>query len=1146
MPDASEAVRETGSSPATKNLQALYQSLVETLPVHIFCKDMEGRFMFGNDLFCRAMGKTLPDILGKTDADFFPPETAAKHRRDEQEVMSSGKVFESVEQFQTPEGGRRHIHVFKVPLRDHSGGLIGIQGMSWDVTAHERAEAALRESEIRFRSLAEASPAAILIHQGGPFRYVNEVMEQMTGCSRQELLKMNFWEVIHPDHRDHVRERGEARSRGGAPPPQYEFKILTKSGQTRWVELRAKATEFEGQPAVLATLFDVTERKRVEEALQQSEELFSKAFRALSVGVGVVRLSDRQFIEVNEAFLKLFGFRREEVLGHTPVELGLWADSKQREETLTRLMTEGSLKNVEGKARKKSGVLGDMLVSMELVEMGGEKCILALFTDITERKRAEELATQFGTILDNSSNEIYVFEAGSLRFTRVSLGARQNLGYTMEELQALTPLDIKPDFSREQFVAMLDPLRTGNRDRLLLETRHRRKDGTFYAVEVRLQMALSTGAPMFLAIIQDITERKQAEEALRASESRFRLLVQNSPYCIHEIDREGRLISMNPVGLEMMSVRDESAICGKRCLDIVADVDKERISRLLDLALQGQSSEFEFATTNKRHFQSSFVPIRDETGVVQRLMGLTQDITKRKQAEEQLLQQASLLDLAQDAIIIRDMEGLIRFWNKAAENLSGLTAKEAIGRKVTELVYKDPTAFDAIQKQLLEKGEWAGEVNLVVKGGREVILNSRSTLVRDEHGKPKSVLVINTDITDKKKLEAQFLRAQRMEGLGMLASGIAHDLNNILTPILMASPLMRQGKLDEREIQKIMDMIHTNAQRGVDIVKQLLTFGRGSLGERITVQPRHLVKDMVKMSKETFPKNILVNAKIADDLWNVMGDPTQIHQLLLNLCLNARDAMPNGGMLTISAENTVLDDYFVTQNLDAKAGSHVLFTVADNGTGIAPEILHKIFDPFFTTKEVGKGTGLGLSTVLGIVKGHEGFIKVYSEPGRGSTFNVYLPATPAAVAPEAAPAASALPRGQGELILVVDDEKPLLEMTQKVLERQGYQVLTAGDGTEALALFAPLREKIQVVLTDISMPIMDGVALARVLKKMEPGLNVIAASGRGSGGKASDLKALGVETFLTKPYAIDKLVKTLHGLLHEKNLNPADGDVVKS
>jgi len=532
------------------------------------------------------------------------------------------------------------------------------------------------------------------------------------------------------------------------------------------------------------------------------------------------------------------------------------------------------------------------------------------------------------------------------------------------------------------------------------------------------------------------------------------------------------------------------------------------------------------------------VPLRNPAGDVSGVQCMFWDITGRKQAEEQVREQAAMLDRAQDAIVVLDLENRVRFWNKAAERLWGWTAEKANGhRPVSDVGFKEPAMLQTARGAVFDRGEWAGELRLDVKGKGELAVSSRWTLVRDAEGNPKALLVINSDITEKKKLEAQFLRAQRMEGLGMLASGIAHDLNNILSPILMAVPFLREGRTQGAEMEKILDLIEINTRRGVEVVKQLLTFGRGTLDQRIALQPRQLVIEILKLTQDTFPKNILVKTQVSDALWTIMGDPTQLHQLMLNLCLNARDAMPHGGILTVAAENLILDDCYATQNIEAAAGPYVVLKVIDGGTGIAPEILPKIFDPFFTTKPVGQGSGLGLSTVLGIARGHGGFVKVYSEPGQGTTFAAYLPAAPEASVAETRPKPEIVPRGQGECILVVDDEKPLLEMTQKVLERQGYEVLTASEGTEALALFAPRRDKIQVVLTDVSMPVMDGVSLVRILKKMEPGLNVIAASGRGSGGKASDLKALGVEKFLAKPYAAEKLMLTLHELLHEKTPN---------
>ena len=506
------------------------------------------------------------------------------------------------------------------------------------------------------------------------------------------------------------------------------------------------------------------------------------------------------------------------------------------------------------------------------------------------------------------------------------------------------------------------------------------------------------------------------------------------------------------------------------------------------------------------------------------------DITERKKAERKILQQASLIDLAQDAIVVRDLGHWITFWNKGAERLFGWTADEIKGRQVTELLYRDPAPFAAAQQELLAKGSWSGELRQLTKAGHEVIVNSRWTLVRDDEDHPTAVLAINTDLTEKKKLESQFLRSQRMESIGTLAGGVAHDLNNILAPIMMSAPLLRQG-LKPRETEILITNIETSAQRGADIVKQLLAFARGMEGERIVVNLRHMVDEMAKIVRETFPKNITVHAKNSRDLWPLIGDPTHIHQVLLNLCINARDALPNGGAITINAENMTVDDHYATFDTEAKPGPYVVLRVTDTGTGIPAEILDKIFDPFFTTKEHGKGTGLGLSTVMGIAKSHAGFLNVTSELGKGTTFSCFFPASPNAKI-EARAEKPTLPRGSGETILVVDDEVGILTAAQRLLETNGYQVITSTDGVEALAVYAQHRDTIAVVLTDVMMPVMDGAAMMRVLKKLEPNIKVIATSGIDQDAKFEELKALGMKAFIPKPYTAEKVLTALHDLLH--------------
>lgn len=507
----------------------------------------------------------------------------------------------------------------------------------------------------------------------------------------------------------------------------------------------------------------------------------------------------------------------------------------------------------------------------------------------------------------------------------------------------------------------------------------------------------------------------------------------------------------------------------------------------------------------------------------------------RKQAEAKVAEQAALLDKAQDAILVVDLDHRVQYWNKSAERLYGWTAREVHGKRADTLLFRDAAYFQRAREEVLAKGEWRGEMCQVNRGDEAVLVESQWTLVHEEGGKPKSILIVNTDIREKKKIEAQFLRTQRIDSLGTLAGGIAHDLNNVLAPILMAAQMLK-ARFTDPQSQRLLNVLESSAKRGADMVKQVLTFARGVEGERVLLQPRHLLKDLVKILQETFPKNIQIKHELAPDLMTLVGDPTQLHQVLLNLCVNARDAMPQGGTLTLSAENCVLEQIPPTLpalGFSPKPGPYVLLKVADTGCGIPQENLDKIFDPFFTTKELGKGTGLGLATVLGIVKSHAGFVQVQSQVNRGTVFSVYLPA---ADKPPAAPSSSearSLPSGKGELILVVDDEAAVLSMIKETLETFGYRTLTAADGTEAVAAFTAHRGEIKAVILDMLMPHMDGPATIRVLRKLEPQLRIVAASGLMDAQKAKEATGLGDLCFLMKPFTAESLLTTLHAVLSD-------------
>jgi two-component system, cell cycle sensor histidine kinase and response regulator CckA len=528
---------------------------------------------------------------------------------------------------------------------------------------------------------------------------------------------------------------------------------------------------------------------------------------------------------------------------------------------------------------------------------------------------------------------------------------------------------------------------------------------------------------------------------------------------------------------------------------------------------------------------TTIVPFLDKDGKPFQYIAIRYEVTERKLGEERIRQQASLLDKAQDAIMVADLNFQILYWNKGAERMYGWTMDEAFGRRVADMVSAgDRTHRELAQVGLADSDEWKSEARHVTKDGRKIIVENRWTRVRNEAGEPDYYLITNTDITEQKRAEEHLLRAQRMESIGTLAGGIAHDLNNILSPIMMAVDMLRMRNVDETS-GRWLDMMKENAERGADLVKQVLTFARGMAGDRIPVQIRHIVKDLAAVLKETLPKSITVATDMPADLWTVSADPTQIHQVLMNACINSRDAMPLGGTLTIKVQNVLLDENYARMNIDAQPGGYVMLNVEDTGSGMPPEVTKRMFDPFFTTKEIGKGTGLGLATALTIVKSHGGFINVYSEPQKGTRFSVYIPSAETVEASPAAAAVPNIPIGSGELILVVDDEENIRSIAEATLTNFGYEAVTAADGTEALAIYAQRRDEIAAVLTDMAMPYMDGAALARALKKIDPDIKIIAMSGMMSESQTTELQSINISEFISKPFTAERLLQALHQLL---------------
>jgi PAS domain S-box-containing protein len=507
------------------------------------------------------------------------------------------------------------------------------------------------------------------------------------------------------------------------------------------------------------------------------------------------------------------------------------------------------------------------------------------------------------------------------------------------------------------------------------------------------------------------------------------------------------------------------------------------------------------------------------------------ETSRRQAAERRCRELAEVLDRASDGIIVTDLENRVTFWNKGAERISGWTAEEAAGRSPEELLGVTVHPEIANARAAVERtGEWRGELDLKARDGRYVFLEMSIALVRDGDGNPVAKLSIATDVTEKRSIEEKFLRVQRLESIGLLAAGIAHDLNNVLLPIMMAAPMLKANLTDPGDLE-IISTLESSAERGAGLVRQILSFAQGVSGGKQLVQMRHLIRDLSGMMHEAFPKSIELRESIQADLHLVYGNPTHLHQVLMNLCVNARDAMPGGGRLILNVENAVLDEASARAIPGASPGSWVVIHVEDTGTGIPPEVLPRIWEPFFTTKGQGKGTGLGLSTVRGIVDGHKGFIDLRTEQGKGTVFRVYLPAAEASAPPDEArgPAVPEL-RGNGELILVVDDKLEVREIAATTLTHFGYRVVVAVDGIEALEKFSQHRGEVRVLLTDLNMPNLDGSSLSGLVAEFNPGVKVLMMSGADSGERRKqklDFKG----SVLTKPFKTGELLLAIRDLL---------------
>jgi PAS domain S-box-containing protein len=672
--------------------------------------------------------------------------------------------------------------------------------------------------------------------------------------------------------------------------------------------------------------------------------------------------------------------------------------------------------------------------------------------------------------------------------------------------------------------------------RFAFEHRIVRPDGAVRIIHQIVEIGLNAAgkAVRELGTFQDVTDQRLAESVLRESEARYRMMFERNPSAMWVFDRNTyRILAVNEVACSLFGYTPAEFLALK--------VDQIRSAGLnpdyLETVSPFQPAFKGVGNHRYRRKDGTTLPIDIFAHDIefeghQGKLVLGVDRTEAQTAAEALRSSEERFKLVAKAVsdVVWDWDLVAgTFWRSEGfpgeSNFGAWVAGPTLESWLDQVHPDDRERVGSSLKLALESGaaHWSQEYRLKLGNGLESHVRDNGYILRDATGQAFRVVGGMRDMTEQKALEEQILRNQRMDSIGALAGGIAHDLNNVLAPIMMGVDLLKGDKNNDPRRAKILETIHISTRRGAELVRQVLSFARGADGTRAAVPVLPLIHDLEMITTETFDRNIRTQVEVPDGIWALKGDATQVHQVLLNLAVNARDAMPGGGLLSIRASNLEVDAAYALRSPEAKVGRYVLLEVADTGHGMAPEVRARIFEPFFTTKEPGKGTGIGLATVHGIIKSHGGFLEVESEFGRGTTFRVFFPAMPDSKTANSAPPIPAMERGQNELILVIDDESSIRDITQHTLEAFGYRVVTAGNGAEGVAIFAKHAKAFTLVITDMMMPVMDGLATIQVLRRIEPTLRIIAVTGVATVNEEALNKLEVVQ--LLKPFTAEALLR---------------------
>jgi PAS domain S-box-containing protein len=1024
-----------------------------------------------------------------------------------------------------------------------------------DITAQKQKETALRESEERFRAMTESTSDAIVAADSqGKIIFWNSGAKNIFGYEEGEILGRPV-QVLLPEHtRDADKKGMEEFLKTGASPfigSVSESICRKKDGSKFPAGISRFSWKISDQSFIGSIIRDITERKQKEE---ESRTILRTAMDGFW-------LTDTQgnFLEVNDAYCNLTGYSKDELLSMNIRDL---EELETQEETARRILkiVQVGRDRFETRHKCKDGRIIDVEISVNCLETDGGR-LFVFIRDITQHKQAEEAFREseerFRSIVE-TTNDAIISADSSGKIIFWNKAAENIYGYSSEEAVGKPITIIIPETiqsSHEETYHRVAATGKSDFTGQTMESRSKRKDGSEFPAEISISFWVAGDNTFITALIRDITERKQAEEALRESEERLRSIVETAKDGVVNINSEGNIIFWNKSAEEMFGYSFDE-IMGKPVTFLMPPRFFENYESRMDEVVSVEQSEIlrrKAEVVGLRKDGTEF-PVEHSIACWETKEGIfyttiLRDVTEHKQADAALRESEerfrSIMENANDAIFFVDSRGNIHFFNRKAEELYGYTADEIVGRPHSVLV---PKRLQEIHNNWMEKFLLLDEPAIsgkIVEGigerkdGSEFYVETSTALLKQE-GETYLVAILR-DITERKhaeeekaKLESQLRQSQKMEAVGLLSGGIAHDFNNILTAIIGYASLIQMKMKGDDPLKPYLEQILTSSQRATNLTQSLLAFGRKQIINPRPVQANEIITRMEKLLVRLIGEDIDLKTTLSDEDTTVMADSGQIEQVLMNFATNARDAMPQGGHFIIETQRAVIDDDYVKTHGYGKPGKHVLISVSDSGTGMDEKTREKIFEPFFTTKEVGKGTGLGLAMVYGIVKQHNGYINCYSEPGKGTTFKIYLSAHREAAEVQDTMESAAAPIGGTETILVAEDDADVRKTTRSILENFGYTVLEAEDGEDAIRVFQGNRDTVKLLLLDVIMPKKNGKETYEEIRKLRPGMKALFISGytaniihkRGMLDKTLD--------FIMKPVSPTDLLRKVREVIEKK------------